>query len=106
MERRLQVDNKQMDNKSLDEILCFLIISARGCLDEPQIYGPLRLLDAYCRIVETMASNNLNEFWKELKDKVESFKYLAMADEDGFKAHLDQAIVEVAKFINGSVDNS
>ncbi|MGI9953073.1 DUF6092 family protein [Moorellaceae bacterium AZ2] len=87
-----------MKGKSLVEVLCFLVTSARGCMDEPPIYGPLRLLDAYCRLVEA-SRENLDSFFWELKEKIEEFKYLAMVDEEGFKGQLDQTVVELARFM-------
>jgi hypothetical protein len=30
----------------------YLLTVARGCVDEPHIYGPLRLVDAISRIVD------------------------------------------------------
>lgn len=36
------------------KLLAFLITSARGCVDEPVLYGPLRLVDAAARLIDIM----------------------------------------------------
>jgi len=32
----------------------FLVVSARGCVEEPHLYGPLRLVDAASRLIDIM----------------------------------------------------
>ena len=39
---------------ALEEVVGFLVVSARGLMDEPAEYGPMRLLDAADRLVQTL----------------------------------------------------
>ncbi|MGC8974654.1 MAG: DUF6092 family protein [Thermoprotei archaeon] len=36
------------------KLLAFLITSARGRVDEPHLYGPLRLVDAASKLIDIM----------------------------------------------------
>jgi hypothetical protein len=39
---------------ALEEVVGFLVVSARGLMDEPAEYGPMRLLDAADRLVQAL----------------------------------------------------
>jgi hypothetical protein len=44
---------------ALEEVVGFLVVSARGLMDEPAEYGPMRLLDAADRLVQTLDEQGL-----------------------------------------------
>jgi len=52
------IDDTPVDLAGLGEglkrLLCYLAASARGLLTEPAEYGPLRLMEAASRLIETM----------------------------------------------------
>lgn len=45
------------------ELVAFLVTSARLCVDEPKLYGPLRLVDAASRLLGCILSSD------ELEDR-------------------------------------
>lgn len=47
---------------ALEELVGFLIVSARGLMDEPSDYGPMRLLDAAGRMVEALEAQGLTYY--------------------------------------------
>jgi len=85
------------------KLLAFLITSARGCVDEPPLYGPLRLVDAAARLIEIMKKEGktTNEILK-LQKLIEEKKNLVMYDEEEFTTFLDELLRELAKIIKKS----
>ena len=81
-------------------LLAFLITSARGCVDEPVLYGPLRLVDAAARLIDIMEKEGkANEDILKLKELIEKKKDLVMYDEEGFIEFLDELSKELARII-------
>jgi len=79
------------------KLLAFLITSARGCVDEPVLYGPLRLIDAAARLIEIMkkegkAAPEIMELQKLIEEK----KDLVMYDEEEFIKFLDELSQRIA----------
>jgi len=82
------------------KLLTFLITSARGCVDEPPLYGPLRLVDAASRLIEIMkkeekATPEIVKLQKLIEEKM----YLVMYDEEEFIKFLDELSRELARII-------
>jgi hypothetical protein len=46
---------------ALLELLTFLATSARGAVDEPKLYGPLRLIETAQRVINLMDRLNLSD---------------------------------------------
>ncbi len=74
-------------------------MSARGCVDEPPLYGPLRLIDAASRLIDIMEEGKANNKLLKLKELIEEKKYLVMYDEEEFVKLLDELFKELAKII-------
>ena len=76
-----------------DEMLLlvgFMLTSAHGLLDEPQSYGPARLLEAAGRMLDMMEEQGvLDESLMQIKGLIDNERFGPM-DEDGFPARLDQ----------------
>jgi hypothetical protein len=76
-----------------DEMLLlvgFMLTSAHGLVDEPQSYGPARLLEAAGRLLDMMEEQGmLDDTLKQIKGIVDSERFGPM-DEEGFPARLDQ----------------
>lgn len=88
---------KSDGNEYLFEIAVFLASSARNCIDEPPLYGPLRLLDALSKIVDLpkhVTCLKEDPFLQEVKNLVDEKKFLVMYDAEGFKKAID-GIVEM-----------
>jgi len=84
------------------KLLSFLVTSARGCLDEPQIYGPLRLLDAAQRVIEIMKEEGKStEEIEKLEEKIEECIDVLMYDEEEFVKLLDEISKDLARIIKG-----
>ncbi len=82
------------------QLLAFLITSARGCVDEPLLYGPLRLIDAASRLIDIMKKENLSsEEINSLQESINKNMYLLMYDPDAFVKFLDNLSISLAKII-------
>ena len=85
-------------NDYLFEIVTFLATSARGCIDEPHLYGSFRLIDALSRILDLPKyASSLSEdpFFKRIKKEIDEKKFLVMYDVEGFKNFLNHLIQEL-----------
>ena len=82
------------------KLLAFLITSARGCVEEPPLYGPLRLVDAAARLIEIMEKEGkATPELLELQKLIEEKKDLVMYDEEGFVEFLDDLSKKLAEII-------
>ncbi len=82
------------------QLLAFLITSARGCIDEPKLYGPLRLLDAATKLIEIMEEEGkCDEDILKLKELIEESIDTLMYDEEAFIESLDELTKKLAKII-------
>ncbi len=91
---------KPTGNDYLFEIAVFLATSAQGCLNEPPLYGPFRLLDALSKLAdlpEYSAGLNSDRFLKEIKAIVDDKKFLVMYDAEGFKKAIDEIVEKFTK---------
>ena len=91
---------KPTGNDYLFEIAVFLIMSAQGCLSEPPLYGPFRLLDALSKLADLpdyTKGLNSDPFLKEIKAIVDEKKFLVMYDVEGFKRVIDEIAEKFAK---------
>ncbi|NJE60701.1 DUF6092 family protein [Thermococcus sp. 21S7] len=82
------------------QLLAFLITSARGCVDEPKLYGPLRLLDAASRLIEIMGEEGrAGEEVLGLRELVEEAIDVLMYDQEEFVRLTDELSRELARII-------
>jgi len=91
---------KPTGNDYLFEIAVFLATSAQGCLGEPPLYGPFRLLDALGKLAdfpEYATGLSPDPFLKEIKAIVDEKKFLVMYDVDGFKKAIDEIVRKFSK---------
>ena len=80
------------------KLFCYMIVSARGLVEEPKLYGPLRLLDSVERIITLLDNEGLaDDFLKKERVKIEENKYLVMQDEAGFTKFLDELVIDFTK---------
>lgn len=75
-----------------DELLLlvgFLLTSAYGLFDEPQSYGPARLLETAGRLLDMMEEQDmLDDSLQEMKAAIDHERYGPM-DEKGFPDRID-----------------
>lgn len=84
----------------LFEIAVFLATSALNCIDEPHLYGPLRLLDALSKIADLPKyAPCLKEdpFLQRIKAIVDEKKFLVIYDAEEFKRALNEIVRMFAK---------
>ena len=85
------------------KLLSFLITSARGCVDEPPLYGSLRLVEAASRLIEIMEGAKTNDQIVSMKRLIEEKKNIVMYDEEEFVTFLDELSKKLAEIIKGCV---
>lgn len=91
---------KSNGDKYLFDLAVFLATSARGCVEEPHLYGPFRLIDALSRLIELSkyaACIKEDPFLARMKRVIDEKKFLVVSDREAFKAFLDSLVGEFAK---------
>ena len=80
------------------ELLALLITSARILLDEPAIYGPLRLLTTTDRLSGFIQDRVSPEVAPVIKKMVENIPemHMRMSEDEWYRAHLDTLCRDIA----------
>lgn len=84
-----------MNKEQAIKLITYLVTSARGCVDEPKIYGSFRLVDSATRLFDTLRESGAIEDGSELAEvveKINEYKYTCMTDEKQFVAMLDEVV--------------
>lgn len=94
------MDLKESTNAQLKaqaiKLLCFMISSAHGLLDEPKLYGPRRLVDAAEKLLELLEGTDIYDpSWRELANHIRSGKNHMQRDEDYSREFLD-SVMDIA----------
>jgi hypothetical protein len=89
----------QAADRELYELLGYLLTSARGLLEEPGEYGPLRLAEGASRLCGLMTAHGsaYAAVVKELKAGIDAGKFAVMADPPAFQRTLDQAVADYTR---------
>jgi len=75
-------------------LLAFLVTSARGCVDEPKLYGPFRLIDGASRLIGILEEAHMaDEFLVKVRREIDEGKYL-MDDKGKFIQFLDDLTLD------------
>lgn len=95
-----------MEVKELEDefftVLAFLAISARNCVEEPKLYGPLRLIDGASRLIGILEKGGIEDpFFGEIKEKIDQNKYAVMSDRSQFIQFLDDLTKDFSKKLKG-----
>ncbi|MFW6072335.1 MAG: DUF6092 family protein [Thermoplasmatota archaeon] len=89
-----------MNEDPFYDLFCYMASSARGLIDEPEEYGPLRLIESIERLVDILDEEELienQEIYLKIREEIEEKKYSVMSDMDEFTELLDDIVVELAK---------
>ena len=91
-----------MDKKplysGLFELVGYMLTSARGLIDEPQLYDPFRLIDGVSRLCALLDDvTEYGDFFTKLKEKIDEGKFLVMTDTVAFVKLLDEAVLDYTK---------
>jgi hypothetical protein len=91
-----------------NELIAYMLTSARNLMDEPALYGPFRLLDGVSRLCELLidAGHSDKAFLSELKEKIDNGKYAVMTDVDSFVALMDEVVLDITHLLMGNKDQS
>lgn len=91
-----------MDEKEIIKLFAYMVTSARGCVDEPKIYGPFRLIESISKLYSILKENNLigNGEVSKIIEKIEEKKYSCMTDEKEFVTMLDDVIDDFVALLN------
>lgn len=81
---------------ALEEVVGFLVVSARGLMDEPAEYGPMRLVDAADRLVQTLEEQGLTTAdTAAIRDGIEAALDAWGASSEECAAALDALIIRL-----------
>jgi hypothetical protein len=79
------------------DLATYLLASARGCIEEPPMYGPLRLVESLSRLAAISQYADCiekDDFLLKAKKKIDENKYVVMQSEEEFTKFLDSMIKE------------
>lgn len=86
-----------MNRNEVLKMLTYIVTSARGCVEEPTLYGPFRLVDTASKMYYMLKKNGLlddDEIAKVI-DKIDEKKYSCMTDEQEFISMMDEVIEDL-----------
>lgn len=91
-----------MNREDLLNYLAYIISSAKGCLKEPKIYGPFRLVDSIELLIKLLQKNNITIDQSILKivQKMNAEKLSFMEDESSFIEMLDKVTFDLLNELN------
>ncbi len=96
------VEKKLKEDLTL--FISYLITSARGCVDEPQSYGPFRLVDAATRLVMIMKEHGISdELLDTIAHDIDQDKFSTMTDSNRFLKMLDSAVLKILDAVNSVI---
>lgn len=83
--------------------LSYLAVSARGCVDEPPLYGPFRLVDAMSRLIQILESSGLSGGgWSGLQAYIDENKYAVMDETADYVLFLDELVGRVVSLLEAA----
>jgi hypothetical protein len=76
------------------DVFSFMAVAARGCVIEPRLYGPLRLVDSMSRWFYLLKKNDLvaDDRLEAIVELIDRLKYTCMTDEEAFIGMLDDVV--------------
>jgi len=91
-----------MNEQDIIKVFSYIATSARGCIDEPKIYGPFRLVETISKLFWLLKSNNLiaNDKLSRIIDKIDEKKYVCVKDEKKFISLIDKVIDDLFELVD------
>jgi len=82
-------------------LACFLAVGARGLVDEPKIYGPLRLIEATQRLIKLAKDCGVrNELLTKVAARIEEYPLDALPEgKEEFVRFMDDLVVLLATWV-------
>ena len=89
-------------HKKLFELIGYMLSSACGLVDEPQMYGPFRLVEGVSRLCGILADEDTGygDFFLKLKTRIDGKKYSLMSDENTFIELMDGLVLDFTRKMN------
>jgi hypothetical protein len=83
---------------------CFLVVSARELMNDPKIYGPMRLIEATQHLTGLAADFGVhNELLSEVSQRIDAFSLEALPEgEEEFVEFMDELILLLATWVKDS----
>lgn len=84
----------------LFKIISFLASSAQGCITEPKLYGPFRLIDAISKLCDFPKYSKEMEddsFLQHIKEEIDEHKFLVLKEEEAFKDFIKKLVNTLAR---------
>lgn len=94
-----KAEAQKFDKKELQELLIYMITSAAGLPGEPQMYGPLRLIESSGRLAGMLGDAYGGEVYEELAQLIEAGKGKNMTDPEGFCQMLQEAAAKAVELL-------
>ena len=90
-----------MNENDFIKLFTYIVTSARGCIDQPKIYGSFRLVDTASKLFYVLKSNNAisNDKISKIIDKIDEKKYSCMTDEEEFVNMIDEVINDLVVLV-------
>jgi hypothetical protein len=82
---------------SLEEMALFLVASAEGLFQEPQEYGPLRLLQGVTRIARLLEDRVPHPFLEAKAREIDENIETVMEDEDAFRRFVSGLVLDFTR---------
>ena len=93
-----------MNESDIVKIFSYIVTSARGCIDEPKIYGPLRLLSTMSKLFYILKDNGeiSNKEIEKIVEKIDEKKFSYKTDEEEFINIIDEVIDNLVELVQSS----
>ena len=82
---------------ALEEMVLFLVASAEGLFQEPQEYGPLRLLQGVTRIARLLEGRISHPFLEAKAREIDESIETVMEDEDAFRRFVSGLVLDFTR---------
>lgn len=96
--------NREKLELELTGLLCFLAVGARELMNEPKIYGPMRLIEAAQRLAELAEASEVDHaLLAEVSRQIDAFPLDALPEgEEEFVRFMDDLILLLATRVKDS----
>jgi hypothetical protein len=96
--------NREKLELELTGLLCFMAVGARELMNEPKIYGPMRLMEAAQRLAELAEASEIDhELLAEVSQRIDAFPLDALPEgEEEFVRFMDDLILLLATRVKDS----
>jgi hypothetical protein len=99
----VQMNSDKLESEVIS-LSCFLVVSARELMNEPKIYGPMRLIEATKHLTGLAADLGVhNELLLDVSQRIDAFSLEALPEgEEEFVEFMDELIMLLATWVKDS----